>query len=123
MSESALSQTFAGIAAEFGQYLGISRTPGNWTSETKADFARVMASALRQFYESHLWSFLTSTLSLAVSTAATSLPDDFAGALPESGQNDVAWSFTTTKPWPLLIVPLWRVLEKRQDYGASAPSG
>lgn len=130
MAESTLTRVYSDLKSEIGAYLGVSRTVADWTAETTADVARILQSAQRSFYEPwyrpvpnaplqiHVWSFLRARLSLAISSSTNlyDLPDDFAGFL------DTELAFTSTKTWPVKLVPMWRVLEKIQD-GTTPPSG
>lgn len=131
MAESTLTRTLGDLKGEIGQYLGASRTVGDWTPTMVADVERILGSGQRQFYEanyrpnpnaplrSHVWSFLRKRASITLSngTGSYDLPDDFGGFL------DTRLSFTTTKPWSLELVSMDRVLEKFQDFGGSMPSG
>lgn len=131
MAESTLTLTRLQLKTAVGQYLSLSRTIADWSAENASDVDLILASGLRNFYSphiksknpsaphhTHVWSFLIGRTSVSLSngTATYDLADDFGGFV------DTELAFTSSKDWPLLLVPMWRVLEKIQS-GTSMPSG
>lgn len=129
MSESSLTLTRLQLKEHLGMFLSWSRTIADWTAENALDATRIIQAGERQFYapvlksqnpnappKSYVWSFLSPKLTLAMTTNATDLPDDFGGFL------DTELAFTSAVTWPLTLVPIWRVLEKIQA-GTSMPTG
>lgn len=137
MAEPTLTLTRTNLYDAVGQYLGVSRTSGDWSSETSSDIAFIVESGQRNFFvpvlvsknpnaptKSHVWSFLINrlTVTLTNNTATYDLPEDFSGLMDIDYDGNGVMAFSSAKDWPLLVVPMWRVLEKIQA-GTSMPTG
>jgi hypothetical protein len=88
MAESSLSTFYDEIRIDLADYLGFTRTPGNWSTDDEDRMARVIKRGLNRFYNppplpsmpaDFRWSFLSPSTSLdtVASTEEYVLPDDF----------------------------------------------
>ncbi len=102
-----------------GDYLGYGRNYNIWNREQTAQVTRVMRSAERAFYEPklidqkgdvHVWSFLILLASVSILNGTTDydMPDTFGGFMTDR------LAFASREKWPLMLVSLDRLLEKKQ---------
>jgi len=104
VAESTLSNIHTDIAVSVADYLGYSRTAGNWTATDSARIDEYIKMGLNRFYNpppiqgfppGYTWSFLTvsTTLATVVSTEEYSLPDDFGVLVDGFKFSDNLWAY------------------------------
>jgi len=120
MAESTLSLDYDNLAVRVAEYLGYSRTSGDWSVAEAARIDEIVQDGYRQFLMAggHQWSFLepTATLVTVADTADYDMPDDF-------GQLAAGFTFAANEAFiRVRVVPESRIRFWRQtDIGTSAP--
>lgn len=103
MAESSLSLTFTDLQTDVADYLNLTRTSANWSTDDTARINRAINRGYRQFLypvqidrmHAHDWSFLrpATTIATVASDADYALPDDL-----ERIVGDLTWPASTSYP-------------------------